>query len=146
MRCGLEQIFVSGEKGKNEKNCSRREDPCETLSEAVQHLNDESYQNVLVVKKAAVSAETAIYSETVQIVGGSQAIFEFNSEIAQTDGSSNYVEYSSQECQTKGMDKVLSPSFASAHSSVFGVRSRNLTLSGCAITFEDPAQLVNTVH
>ncbi|KAH7818383.1 uncharacterized protein MONOS_8090 [Monocercomonoides exilis] len=86
-----ERIFVSGEKGKNKKDCGRREDPCETLSEAVRHLNDEPYQNVLVVKKAAVSTETAISSATVQTVGGSPAVFEFNSEIAQTDGSADFV-------------------------------------------------------
>ncbi|KAH7832426.1 uncharacterized protein MONOS_16882 [Monocercomonoides exilis] len=66
---GLDKIFVSGEKGKNEKDCGRREDPCETLSEAVRHLNYEPYQNVLTVKKAAVLAEIDILSETVQAIG-----------------------------------------------------------------------------
>ncbi|KAH7818398.1 uncharacterized protein MONOS_10886 [Monocercomonoides exilis] len=140
-----ERIFVSGEKGKNEKDCGRREDPCETLSEAVRHLNDEPYQNVLVVKKAAVSAETAISSATVQTVGGSPAVFEFNSEIAQTDGSADCVVSSSEECSILGMDIVFGPSFASAHRSVFGVRSGNLTLGDCTITSEEPAQLANTV-
>ncbi|KAH7831520.1 uncharacterized protein MONOS_15264 [Monocercomonoides exilis] len=136
---GSERIFVSGEKGKNEKDCGQREDPCETLSEAVRHLNDEPYKNVLVVKKEAVSAETAISSATVQTVGGSPAVFEFNCEIAQTDGSADCVVSSSGECQIMGMDIVFGPSFASAHRSVFGVRSGNLTISDCAIKSEELA-------
>eukprot|EP00770_Monocercomonoides_exilis_P015498 MONOS_15448.1-p1 / transcript=MONOS_15448.1 / gene=MONOS_15448 / organism=Monocercomonoides_exilis_PA203 / gene_product=unspecified product / transcript_product=unspecified product / location=Mono_scaffold01235:4641-7791(-) / protein_length=1004 / sequence_SO=supercontig / SO=protein_coding / is_pseudo=false len=92
-----ERIFVSGEKGKNKKDCGRREDPCETLSEAVRHLNNEPYQSVLVVKKAAVSAEMSISSATVQTIGGSPAIFEFNCEIVQTDGSADCVVSSSGE-------------------------------------------------
>ncbi|KAH7831780.1 uncharacterized protein MONOS_1932 [Monocercomonoides exilis] len=140
-----ERVFVSAEKGKNKKDCGRREDPCETLSEAVRHLNDEQYQNVLVVKKAAVSAETAISSATVQTVGGSPAVFEFKCEIAQTGGSADCVVSSSEECSILGMDIVFGPSFASPHRSVFGVRSGNLTLGDCTIRSEELAQLANTV-
>ncbi|KAH7828708.1 uncharacterized protein MONOS_16330 [Monocercomonoides exilis] len=140
-----ERVFVSGEKGKNEKNCGRREDPCETLSEAVRHLNDEPYQNVLVVKKAAVSAEAAISSATVQTVGGSPAVFEFNCEIAQTDGSADCVVSSSEECEILGMNIVSGFSFASPHRSVFGVKSGNLMLGDCTITSEEPVLFSNTI-
>ncbi|KAH7821214.1 uncharacterized protein MONOS_12864 [Monocercomonoides exilis] len=44
-----ECIFVSAEKWKNEKNCLRKKDTCEALSEAVRHLkNKNSFQNVIV--------------------------------------------------------------------------------------------------
>ncbi|KAH7815730.1 uncharacterized protein MONOS_85 [Monocercomonoides exilis] len=140
-----ERIFVSGEKGKNEKDCGRSEDPCETLSEAVRHLNEGSSQKVFVMGKVIVSVETIIHSVTVQAVGNTQTAVIFDSEITKSDEKSNYVISSWLESQFLKINIAFGPGFASPHHSVFSVRSGNLTLSDCFITLEESAQLENTV-
>ncbi|KAH7819136.1 uncharacterized protein MONOS_3296 [Monocercomonoides exilis] len=50
-----ERIFVSGEKGKNEKECWKRSDPCATLSESARHLNEGSFQKVFVMRNDFVT-------------------------------------------------------------------------------------------
>ncbi|KAH7823612.1 uncharacterized protein MONOS_9491 [Monocercomonoides exilis] len=60
-----ERIFVSGENRKIEKDCGRKEDPCEKLSEAVRHLNEGSYQKVFVMGKVIISVEIYIRHRSI---------------------------------------------------------------------------------